>query len=95
MPTYSYRCHRCGDFDVTTPMHQRPERANCPSCGRARGRVFTAPSLRSTSRALDAQVERAGRSAEAPEVVRSIPAAALGGATPRVRDGRYPPLPRS
>ncbi len=101
MPTYSYRCHSCGDFDVIASMSKRPERAPCPECGQERPRVFRAPSLRTTPVALSTAVEQAGRSAEAPQVVHSIPGATPAPRRPgapvpvSARTGRYPALPRS
>jgi len=44
MPTYSFRCRTCGDFDLIAAMSQRPERATCPVCGQLRARVISAPS---------------------------------------------------
>lgn len=34
MPTYEYRCIRCGDFEVDQPITDRPLAA-CPTCGAA------------------------------------------------------------
>ena len=94
MPTYSFRCRGCGDFDVIAAMSQRPDRATCPVCSQLRARVFSSPLLHTASTSLDTAVERAGRSAESPEVIRSIPAS--GSTPPRsARDRRYPPLPRN
>ncbi len=101
MPTYSYRCQSCGDFDVIASMSERPDSAPCPECGRQRPRLFRAPSLRTTSSALGAAFEQAGRSAEAPQVVHSIPQAAPAPRRPgapvpvSARPGHYPALPRS
>lgn len=37
MPTYEFRCGRCGEvFEVVCSMAEREERAVCPACG-ARG----------------------------------------------------------
>lgn len=94
MPTYSFRCRGCGDFDVVAAMNQRPERASCPGCGQLRARVFSTPRLHTSSTALDAAVERAGRSAESPQVARSTPASGPSMLPPR-QNRRYPPLPRS
>lgn len=94
MPTYSLRCGSCGDFDLIAAMSQRPDRATCPVCGQLRARVISSPLLHTASTSLDTAVERAGRSAESPEVIRSIPASGST-ALPSARDRRYPPLPRS
>ena len=94
MPTYSFRCRGCGDFDVIAAISQRSDRATCPVCRQLRARVFSAPLLHTASKSLDTAVERAGRSAESPEVIRSIPASGSP-ALPSARDRRYPPLPRS
>lgn len=34
MPTYEYRCGRCGVFEAVRPSAQRKEPVPCPSCGK-------------------------------------------------------------
>lgn len=73
MPTYSYTCVVCGGFDVVRPMAEAGAPTSCPGCGRSGRRVYGAPALRALDagmrRALDAQT----RSADAPQVVTSLP----------------------
>ena len=32
MPTYEYRCHKCGIFEIEKSIHDEPLK-NCPECG--------------------------------------------------------------
>lgn len=109
MPTYMYRCSDCADFDVVQPMSAETSTYLCPSCGGSARRVFTAPALRRTSRGMTRAADAADASAEAPQVVRSIPSGAppprsprwspFTGASPvpakRRTPGPYQPLPKS
>jgi putative FmdB family regulatory protein len=73
MATYEYRCPVHGSFQVRTPIGQARSTVPCGVCGTAAARVFSAPMLARTPPALAAALDRAGRSAEAPEVVSQIP----------------------
>jgi putative FmdB family regulatory protein len=97
LPTYGYRCSRCGSFDVRREINNRLDAEPCPSCARPSRRVFDAPALRGVHpglrRALDAQQ----RSAHEPTVVRTDQGATLGPsrrATPVSTDPRHARLPR-
>jgi putative FmdB family regulatory protein len=74
MATYEYRCPRDGDFDVKFPVGTAASRVHCSVCGSEAVRVFSAPLLARTPRPLVAAIDRAERSAEAPDVVSTIPA---------------------
>ena len=93
MPTYTYRCQRCGGFELVRPMAEAGAPAHCPDCGEAARRVFGAPALRG----LDPGVRRAkdaeAGSADAPQVVNSVPGRSRR-ATPVTRDPRHLKLPR-
>jgi putative FmdB family regulatory protein len=69
MPVYEFICPDCGPFDVARPAALAAAGADCPACGSAAARVFSAPRLallaRPTRRALDLEE----RSAHEPEVV--------------------------
>lgn len=73
MATYEYGCGRHRAFTVSFPIGQAPRAQPCPVCGAAAGRVVSAPALARTPRRLAAAYDRAGRSAEAPEVVSEVP----------------------
>ena len=42
MPTYDYRCDKCGDFSQLRPMASRDEPAVCPGCGGSAPRALVA-----------------------------------------------------
>ena len=92
MQTYTYSCACCGRFDLMRSMERRGDPAPCPGCGEAGRRVFTAPHLGRLDPALDRAATRAGLSAEAPEVVSSVPAAARRPVATQLPGS--PPLPR-
>ena len=93
MPTYSYRCTACGPFDLVRSMAAADEEAVCPACAAPSRRTFGAPALRRLSVGVRAAVEAGERSAEAPQVVRGVPASGRRG--PRVStDPRHARLPR-
>ncbi len=73
MATYEYRCPVHGPFQVRTPIGEAEPSAGCGVCGAAAARVFSAPMLAFTPPALAAALDRAGRSAESPQVVSRIP----------------------
>jgi putative FmdB family regulatory protein len=87
MATYEFRCPECSVFEVVVPMSAvRPTHA-CPACSAESPRVFSSPALARTPGALHRAVDTAEASAEAPRVVRSIPAGA-----PRPRAPRWSPF---
>jgi len=93
VPTYSYRCAACGPFDLVRPMAARDE-ATCPRCDGPGDRTFGAPALHRTSPGVRAAVEAGERSAEAPQVVRSIPTAGPRRTVRTTTDPRHARLPR-
>ncbi|MFY1671194.1 zinc ribbon domain-containing protein [Plantactinospora sp. WMMB334] len=92
MTTYEYRCPRDGVLAARFPIGEAPGRLRCPTCAAEAVRVFSAPSLRAMPRPLVAALDRAGRSAEAPEVVTRIPG--RRGAAPRRTRPGHAGLPR-
>ncbi len=84
MATYEYRCQRDGSFDTILPIGTAGMSTRCPSCGGRAVRVFSTPGLVRTPTALRQAVDRAERSAEAPDVVSRVP-----GGRP-VRRSRHP-----
>lgn len=96
MPMYTYRCPECGTFQLMRPLDHRNDPTACPTCGRAGRRTFeTARVTQVSTPALDRAVTKAGRSAETPEVTRSIPPAQRPAGEGAHRRRGYPPLPRS
>lgn len=73
MATYEYRCPVHGPFQVRTPIGEAGPSVACGVCGTTAARIFSAPMLALTPPALTAALDRAGRSAESPEVVSRIP----------------------
>lgn len=93
MPTYTHRCPVCGEFEQVRPMAASGTAATCPDCGSAASRVFGAPSLRALDPGMRNALDASGRSADAPEVVTSVPGRNRR-ATPVTRDPRHARLPR-
>jgi putative FmdB family regulatory protein len=94
MSRYEYRCPQCGAFEASYPIGTAPASAICPRCTSASPRKFSPPLLGSTPRPLGRLRDLEDKSAEAPDVVTSIP--------PRRPAGSRPPanplqakLPRS
>jgi len=73
VPTYGYDCPRCGAFDLVRPMARASEPAACPQCGDVARRVWGAPALRGVDPAVRRALDGSARSAEAPDVVSSVP----------------------
>lgn len=96
MPTYSFCCVVCGQFEFVRPMAASGSDVWCPQCGGPGRRVYGAPALR----ALDAGVRRAlevgERSADSPQVVSSVPSAGRrrGSVGRYTTDPRHARLPR-
>jgi putative FmdB family regulatory protein len=83
VPTYQYRCHDDGLFEVTRALGTPPELTTCPRCGYEAARVFSAPMLASFApRALKSAIENAEKSRDHPEIVRSLPRRGARGRTP-------------
>jgi len=40
MPTYEYRCHKCGIFEIDQAINEKPI-TNCPDCGAEVKRVIS------------------------------------------------------
>ena len=93
MPTYDYRCAGCGEFEVRRPMAESAIPARCPGCGHPAARVFGAPALSGLDPTVRRALDAGARSAESPQVVRSVPGRSRR-ATPVSTDPRHARLPR-
>lgn len=69
MPSYEYRCPRCGIVEKYHAMGSAPHTDACPGCGRDAKRIFSPPLLNQTPRPLVTARERADKSADTPDVV--------------------------
>jgi putative FmdB family regulatory protein len=95
VPTYSYRCTACGPFDLIRPMSAVAPQEPCPGCARTARRVFGAPALRSLNPAVRHVLAAQERSADAPEIVTSVPTGPPGPRRTRTTtDPRHLSLPR-
>ncbi|NED96720.1 zinc ribbon domain-containing protein [Phytoactinopolyspora alkaliphila] len=90
MPTYTYRCQPCQDFDVITAMSRRTDHWECPRCGQPARRIITAPRLQTTPTTARRIADAAAASAEAPRVMRRDGERHA----PPLRDPRHAALPR-
>ncbi|TWF80708.1 putative FmdB family regulatory protein [Pseudonocardia hierapolitana] len=93
MPTYAFRCPRCGEFEVRRPMAESACDATCPDCALPATRVFGAPALRGLDPTVRRALDAGARSAESPQVVTSVPGRSRR-ATPLSTDPRHARLPR-
>jgi hypothetical protein len=75
--TYAYRCDRDGDFDVSQPMGTATRKSLCPVCNREAARVFRAPMLSLSPRALVTAIDRAEKTSDEPEMVSAVPPRAV------------------
>lgn len=87
MATYTYRCSHCDTFDVLVPMSAVQATHTCPGCGAEASRVYNPPGLARMPRGLHRAADLAAQSAEAPQVVQSIPRGA-----PRPHQPRWSPF---
>jgi putative FmdB family regulatory protein len=95
VPTYSYRCAFCGPFDLIRPMSAVTPQECCPDCAAPARRVFGAPVLRSMTPVVRDALTAQERSADAPEVVTSVPTGPPGPRRFRTTtDPRHLSLPR-
>jgi hypothetical protein len=74
-------------------MAQAPATTPCPDCGEDASRVFAAPALRALDPGLRRALDAGARSADAPQVVPSVPGHPRR-ATPTTTDIRHARLPR-
>jgi putative FmdB family regulatory protein len=44
MPTYEYRCHKCGIFEIDQSINDKPL-TNCPDCGAEIKRVISSAGI--------------------------------------------------
>ena len=73
MATYGYRCTQDGPFDVSAPIGTAPTAPECPRCGGAGHRVFTAPRLSTADPRRMALLDATKATADRPAVVDGVP----------------------
>jgi putative FmdB family regulatory protein len=73
MTTYAFRCRDCGPFDARYPVGTAPDRSTCPECAGPSMRLITAPGISGGRNPYRSAVERSKASADAPQVVSSLP----------------------
>lgn len=78
MALYRYRCGTHGPLDVSRPIGTAATLETCPVCREPSPRVFTSPMIGRTPRGVTSAMDQAEKSADQPDVVRSVP----GGAGP-------------
>lgn len=44
MPTYEYRCHKCGIFEIEQSINEKPL-TNCPDCGAEVKRIISSAGI--------------------------------------------------
>lgn len=87
MVSYQYRCWQCGVYEVRRPMGEAPATCRCATCGLTGRRLYSAPSLARTPKAVGEALTRAEKSRDEPEVVTQVPP----GASPHSSPSRPPP----
>ena len=70
---YLYRCPDHGTTEAHRPMGTAPAAVECPACGSAATRVFTAPRLSFGSPVRRALIDRTERTRDQPDVVSTPP----------------------
>ncbi|MFC7656756.1 zinc ribbon domain-containing protein [Pseudonocardia benzenivorans] len=93
LPTYTFRCADCGEYDLSRPMAEAGDPAPCPTCAGDSRRVFGSPGLRKLDPTLRRALDASGRSSDAPAVVNSVPGRSRV-AFPTSTDPRHARLPR-
>jgi hypothetical protein len=73
MARFEYRCKQDGLVELTRPVGTAPPSWPCPVCGADMPRIFGAPMLSHADRRLMSAIDRSKQSADAPEVVTSLP----------------------
>lgn len=68
MPVYDFLCRDCGPFEQRRSFDEAGEPMACPSCGGQAKRVYSMPNTKRTPGVLSGAMERAEKSAHAPEV---------------------------
>lgn len=76
MAIYQFRCDEHGGIELEAAMGTAPPTLSCPGCDRQARRVFSAPMLGRTPRAVATAFEGSQRSADQPDVVTSLPSSA-------------------
>jgi putative FmdB family regulatory protein len=73
MPSYDFRCERCGPFSRVLPMREATGTSACPQCAAVAPRVFGAPALVGGATPIRRARAAAEASADTPQVVQRRP----------------------
>jgi hypothetical protein len=73
MANYTYRCSEDGPTVTAFPVGTAPSQVSCPMCGEAARRIYTAPMMSAANPARMNLIDSTHATADAPEVVTSIP----------------------
>lgn len=73
MPTYEFRCPRCGSFESRRSMQETTSVARCPMCDTAARRVYTVPATPQVAPGLRRMLDAEDASRHEPAVVHSVP----------------------
>ena len=95
MATYQFRCDEHGRLEIEAAIGTAPPTLECPGCGHQAPRVFCAPMVVRSPRAMTQAFENAERSADEPNVVKSIPPSSSASTRQRyTHDPAHQRLPR-
>ncbi|MFM9133974.1 MAG: FmdB family zinc ribbon protein, partial [bacterium] len=78
MATYEYSCADHGITEVDLPMGTAPQSVGCPECGEPAKRVYSSPMVSSVDQGRMKLIDSTKASADAPEVVSSVPRGGRG-----------------
>jgi putative FmdB family regulatory protein len=78
VPIYEFVCPRCSTFDASYTMAEVPDSMTCPGCQGEAVRRMTAPRLSIATTSAYRLVDATKQSADAPQVVSSLPGTRTG-----------------
>lgn len=73
MATYEYRCDEHGLMDAEFAMGEAPQALPCPECSVESRRVYSSPMISAVDQKRMGLIDSTKASADAPQVVSSIP----------------------
>ena len=73
MPTYEFSCADHGRTEAVYPMGDAPATVDCPECGAESKRVYSSPMISAVDQQRMGLIDSTKATADAPQVVSSIP----------------------